>query len=167
MSEDAAQRTIRYLSAATFALIAVLIGLDLLFDSRDGVSGVHVALEAGVLIAALVGMVAMLRRFGRVSVDLVTAREDANRWRSEHQSLVRGLSAAIRTQFDAWYLTGAEAEIGLLLLKGLSHQEISQVRETSERTVREQARALYRKSGLSGRNELSAFFLEDLLAPHG
>ena len=31
--------------------------------------------------------------------------------------------------------------------------------------MREQARALYRKAGLSGRASLSAFFLEDLLLP--
>jgi len=34
-----------------------------------------------------------------------------------------------------------------------------------ERTVRQHAVAVYRKSGLSGRAELSAFFLEDLLLP--
>jgi hypothetical protein len=31
--------------------------------------------------------------------------------------------------------------------------------------VREQARVLYRKAGLAGKAELSAFFLEDLLLP--
>jgi len=36
---------------------------------------------------------------------------------------------------------------------------------TSERTIRDQARAVYRKSGVAGRTELSAFFLEDLLLP--
>ncbi|MCZ7679332.1 MAG: hypothetical protein M5U28_11460 [Sandaracinaceae bacterium] len=53
----------------------------------------------------------------------------------------------------------------LLLLKGLSLKEIAAARDTGERTAREQARAVYRKSGLSGRAELAAFFLEDLLAP--
>ena len=76
---------------------------------------------------------------------------------------MQGLSAAIREQFDVWGLTDAEIEIGFLLLKGLSHQEIADIRSTSERTAREQARSLYRKASLSGRNELSAFFLEDLL----
>jgi hypothetical protein len=33
-------------------------------------------------------------------------------------------------------------------------------------TVRQHAVAVYRKSGLAGRAELSAFFLEDLLLPH-
>jgi len=37
--------------------------------------------------------------------------------------------------------------------------------ERSERTVRQHAVAVYRKSGLAGRAELSAFFLEDLLLP--
>ena len=59
----------------------------------------------------------------------------------------------------------AEREVALLLLKGLSHREIAAVRAVSERTVREQARSLYAKAGLTGRAALSAFFLEDLLAP--
>jgi hypothetical protein len=36
-------------------------------------------------------------------------------------------------------------------------------RNTSEKTVRQQASAIYQKSNLSSRSELSAFFLEDLL----
>ena len=59
----------------------------------------------------------------------------------------------------------AEEEVGLLLLKGLSMKEIADLRGTSERTAREQAGAVYAKAGLSGRAELSAFFLEDLLPP--
>ena len=70
---------------------------------------------------------------------------------------------AIDRQFDRWELTPAEREVGLLLLKGLSLREIAEVRGTSERTTREQARNVYRKGGLAGRAELSAFFLEDLL----
>jgi DNA-binding CsgD family transcriptional regulator len=53
----------------------------------------------------------------------------------------------------------------LLLLKGLSVKEIASVRATSERTIRAQSAALYSKAGLTGRAALSAFFLEDLLAP--
>jgi DNA-binding CsgD family transcriptional regulator len=166
MSDDAGQKLARIVSAAIFGLIAVLIGLDLLLDSRDGVGALHIALEGSVLIAALTGMVTMLRRFGRVSTDLARARDDAERWRRQHQSLLQGLSAAIRSQFDDWRFTQAEAEIGFLLLKGLSHKEIAEVRGTSERTAREQARSVYAKADLSGRSELSAFFLEDLLPPH-
>jgi DNA-binding CsgD family transcriptional regulator len=65
----------------------------------------------------------------------------------------------------AWQLSAAEREVALLLLKGLSTKEIATVRATSERTAREQARAVYAKAGLAGRAALSAYFLEDLLAP--
>jgi DNA-binding NarL/FixJ family response regulator len=50
-----------------------------------------------------------------------------------------------------------------LLLKGLSHKEIANLRSTSEATIRQQAASIYQKSSLSGRAALSAFFLEDLL----
>lgn len=52
-----------------------------------------------------------------------------------------------------------------LTLKGLSHGEIANLRNASERIVRDQALAIYRKAGVAGRTELSAFFLEDLLLP--
>ena len=39
------------------------------------------------------------------------------------------------------------------------------MRGAGERTVRQQALAVYAKAGLAGRAELAAFFLEDLLVP--
>jgi DNA-binding NarL/FixJ family response regulator len=72
---------------------------------------------------------------------------------------------AIDAQFSQWSLSTAEREVALLLVKGLSTKEIATVRATSERTVREQARAIYAKAGLAGRAALAAYFLEDLLPP--
>jgi hypothetical protein len=51
------------------------------------------------------------------------------------------------------------------LFATIAPRDIAQARGTSERTVRQQALALYRKAGVAGRAELSAFFLEDLLLP--
>ena len=97
--------------------------------------------------------------------DLDAARIQGRQWRDETRALLKGLGEAIDRQFLTWKLTEAEREIGLLLLKGLSLKEIAAVRVTSERTIRAQARSIYAKAGLSGRAALSAFFLEDLLAP--
>jgi DNA-binding CsgD family transcriptional regulator len=97
--------------------------------------------------------------------DLEVARLEGQRWRSEARTLLNGLGEAIDQQFSRWNLTEAEREVALLLLKGLSLKEAAQVRATSERTIRAQARSLYAKAGVSGRAALSAFFLEDLLAP--
>ncbi len=77
--------------------------------------------------------------------------------------LMGELSAIIHRQFDAWHLSEAEKEIALLLLKGLSLEEIAAVRSRSEKTVRQQASAIYTKAGVSGRHALSAYFFEDLL----
>jgi len=97
--------------------------------------------------------------------DLEVARLQGQRWRAESRTLLNGLGEAIDAQFARWNLTEAEREVALLLLKGLSVKEIAAVRATSERTIRAQSAALYSKAGLSGRAALSAFFLEDLLAP--
>jgi DNA-binding CsgD family transcriptional regulator len=96
---------------------------------------------------------------------LEASRADAERWRRDAGELIAGLGAAIDRQLDRWGLSAAEKEVALLLLKGLSHKEIADVRKVGETTVRHQARALYRKAGLSGRSDLAAFFLEDLLGP--
>jgi DNA-binding NarL/FixJ family response regulator len=97
--------------------------------------------------------------------DLDAARIQGRQWRDETRALLKGLGEAIDRQFLAWKLTEAEREVGLLILKGMSLKEIAAVRVTSERTIRAQAQAIYAKAGLSGRAALSAFFLEDLLAP--
>ena len=67
--------------------------------------------------------------------------------------------------YGVWNLTPAERKIALLLLKGYGHKEIATLLGRSERTIRQHAVAVYRKSNLSGRAELAAFFLEDLLLP--
>ena len=46
-----------------------------------------------------------------------------------------------------------------------SDADLAETLAVSERTVRQQALAVYAKSGLAGRAELAAFFLEDLLLP--
>ena len=97
--------------------------------------------------------------------DLDAARIQGRQWRDETRALLKGLGEAIDRQFVTWKLTEAEREVGLLILKGMSLKEIATVRVTSERTIRTQAQSIYAKAGLSGRAALSAFFLEDLLAP--
>ncbi len=99
--------------------------------------------------------------------DITTARREGARWRTAVAAHVTGLSRAIAAQFQAWALTEAEADVAGLMLKGLSHREIASLRQCSEGTVRQHATTIYRKSGLSNRAQLTAFFLEDLLTEQG
>ena len=95
--------------------------------------------------------------------DLAKARRDGERWRTASAAHVEGLSRAIAGQFRTWALTEAEADVAGMMLKGLSHKEVATLRQCSEVTVRQHATVIYRKSGLTNRAQLTAFFLEDLL----
>jgi DNA-binding NarL/FixJ family response regulator len=97
--------------------------------------------------------------------DLDIARAEGEGWRSKVQSHLSGLKGAMDQQFQAWGMTAAEREVGLLILKGLSHKEIAALRATTDATVRQQAQAIYRKAGLPGKTAFSAYFLEDLFVP--
>lgn len=162
-----------------FSVIALLAGLDLLSDLRGGTMAGHVLAEGSLLLLGLVGAAVAARRLLEVVRDARAAREEARalaerlklteaeaaRWRDETRDLLNGLGAALDRQFERWALSPAEKEVALLLLKGLSHKEIAEARSVTEATARQQARAVYKKAGLSGRNDLAAFFLEDLLLP--
>ncbi len=162
-----------------FAAVALLAGLDLISDLGDGAAAGHVLAEGGGFVVAMAGALFMARRLQRVVRSERAARQEmrvlaarleeteaeAARWRREARELLSGLGAALDRQFERWALSPAEKEVALLLLKGLSHKEVAEVRSISEATARQQARAVYKKAGLSGRNDLAAFFLEDLLLP--
>jgi len=166
-------------SIALFALIAILMATDLTIEFRMGEPLALQSFELCIFVSALAGfafhwwqMIAARRRSELLDQELAEARAevtrwsaDAQRWNQEAHYVLQGLGAAIDRQFDRWSLTPAEREVALLQLKGLRHKEIAELRQTSERTVRHQALTVYRKAGLSGRSDLAAFFLEDLLLP--
>lgn len=173
-------RLLRGLLAA-FLAIALLASLDLASDVTEGTTVGHAIVEGGCFLVGLLGAALVARRLMLLTRSERSAREeatllaerlkvteaDAARWRDESRELLDGLGAALDRQFQRWLLSPAEREVALLILKGLSHKEIAAVRSISEATARQQARAIYKKAGLSGRNDLAAFFLEDLLLPTG
>jgi len=172
--------------AALFALVAGLTGVDLAVDLGHGIEVRHAITEGLVVLVGLAGASWMLWRL-RILADeaqflgeradalaadllvsqsaLTTSRAESLRWRTEAKDLIHGLGAAIDRQLEDWDLSPAEKEVALLLLKGLSHKEIADIRGTGEATVRQQSAGIYRKTGLGGRHDLAAFFLEDLLGP--
>jgi DNA-binding CsgD family transcriptional regulator len=175
MSELIDRRTGAWAGVAIVAGILFFLGLELVED--PSLSPGLLALEFLSIVPVVLMSVGVVLLFGiarrqrddqRTLIrDLEVARLQGQRWRDEARTLITGLGDAIETQFSRWNLTEAEREVALLLLKGLSLKEVADVRATSERTIRAQARSLYSKAGLTGRAALSAFFLEDLLAPIG
>jgi DNA-binding CsgD family transcriptional regulator len=158
--------------AALFVLIAVFMTVDLVADAASGISSTHAAVELAALGVALVGVGRALWQLRRalgwtqeLQRDLRRTQADVERWRAEAHAVLAHLGTALEHQFERWELTPAESEIALLILKGLSYKEVANARGTTERTVRHQALAIYRKAGFAGRAEMAAFFLQDLLLP--
>jgi DNA-binding CsgD family transcriptional regulator len=173
MSEVASRWSRGWAIAAIIAGIAALMTLEIIEEPEMTATEIlWEMIEPTILVltaAAVVHLLGRMRRQHQEQLslirDLEVARAEGAQWRTDMRELLKGLGSAIDAQFDRWGLTPAEREVALLMLKGLSHKEIAVVREASERTVRQQARAIYGKANLSGRAALSAFFLEDLLLP--
>ncbi|WP_420003295.1 helix-turn-helix transcriptional regulator [Arenibacterium sp. LLYu02] len=113
-------------------------------------------MEGAVAVALLLGTV-----FVGYELRLVRLREQ--RMRQQIDVASGAFADMLHTQFDAWGLTEAEREVALLGIKGYSIAEIASLRNTKEGTIKAQNAAVYRKAGVSGRLQLLAHFVEDLM----
>jgi DNA-binding CsgD family transcriptional regulator len=95
--------------------------------------------------------------------DKMKAQADADRYESKAIELTEKFDDYIARQFKTWELSPSEKEIAHLLLVGKSSKQIAETRYTSERTIRNQCRFIYEKSGCGGRSELSAFFFNTFM----
>ena len=162
----------RWIIVAILFIIAVLASFDIYNDYFEGVALWHVSIELAVALVSLAAVFYLIRGYFRLQLSLTQQQQfsedlqvEAEKWKQVSQTYLDGLSVEIDKQLNRWHLTEAEKEVTFLLLKGLSNKEIAAIRGTSVPTVRSQTNAIYSKSGLSSRSELSAFFLEDLLLP--
>lgn len=157
--------------AAAFLLTGLFAGLEAV-GLGETVTPVEFALdyvETLILVAAIFASVLVLPRLRALESETRLLRHDVGaaasagaEWRDRERRTLQSLSGAIETQFAIWELTAAERDVAGLILKGMSLKDIAAARATSQATIRQQARSVYGKAGLTGRAELSAYFLEDL-----
>ena len=171
-TDDELDGRMRVILAVALSSIVVGGSADLAMDHPTTWLSVHVVFEtlmiAGALLMATTLWLGWWRSAHaaaalRVSLERQSAERD--RWRASAQHALEGLGRAIDAQFTDWHLTPTEREVALLLLKGHGHKQIAGMTGRGERTVRQHAGVVYEKSGLGGRAELSAFFLQDLMLP--
>lgn len=153
------------LVVAALFVIQALCAAFFLYDIGVSLAGVTVPpinwqVYELIQIAAAMGLV-----FGAALTALVLRRSMQRSDRVESQ--LRAASGAflelMEDRFREWSLTPAERDVAFLAIKGLSLQEISEIRQTSEGTVKAQTAAIYRKAGVSGRTQLLSLFIEDLI----
>lgn len=156
------------------ALLAVVVMgnlFDVAYDYNEGASLAHMGLEL-MLVCTSFFLIAML------SINVWRQKTSNQKLKIELESMAttnteripapvmaarHSLSKVIQEQFKQWALTNTEEKVAMLLLKGLSFKEIAAVRNNSEKTVRQHASSIYKKAEVSGRHELSAWFIEDYL----
>ena len=160
---------LRLLVTALLVVVAAVGALDLYFDDPESWFTPHVLVEL-MLIAVSTGTAIFLWRGWRRTAEslvrtqrsLVEREAERDAWRTRAEHALEGFRHAIDEQFTAWGLTPSERDVALQLLKGHGHKQIAAQTGRSERTVRQHAVAVYEKSGLGGRAELAAFFLDAL-----
>lgn len=169
----------RYYTIAVFTLVLILTTFDVIEDMKEGVKATHLSIELGIILACGLGSFILLAKFfnkkKQISIlnqhienqneEILGHKEKADYWKRESSKFIEGLGIVINRQMELWKLSPSEKDVALFLLKGLTLKEVAEIRTTSEKTVRHQATSIYKKSELNGRQELSAFFLEDLLIP--
>ena len=144
---------------------------DVIYDYREGASMAHLLMELSIAIissALIVGLTFGIwrqnRSNNRLKAELASLSDVNEKILPPALATARHeLALVLKEQFEIWKLTQTEREVAMLLLKGLSFKEIASVRNTMEKTVRQQASAIYKKANVSGRHAFSAWFIEDLL----
>ena len=101
---------------ALFAVMALLVGIDLITDLRGSTTLGHVMLEMLVVVIGFVAAGAIALRLrdsaraaqtlreqaARLAENLRASQEEAAQWRSDAADLIAGLSSAIDAQFTRW-----------------------------------------------------------------
>jgi len=144
--------------------------VDLFNDLSHGANDSHLIKEGLVVLLAIISILWVFRGMYRQTLQLSALKQELQDAKNPSHpaeqyvlSARQRLSEVIARQFDDWKLTSSEKEIGMLLLKGLSLKEIAGIRNTLEKTVRQQASTIYRKANVSGRHAFAAWFIEDFL----
>lgn len=154
----AALLVVQVLCAAVFVsdILSSLIGLRRVPVSWQLREVMEILAAAGLLIGIALGAWA-----------LWLARHERNSAEERLRRASGAFAEVLAQRFAEWRLTPAERDVALFAIKGLSTAEIAELRETSEGTVKAQTNAIYRKAGVTGRSQLLALFIEELMEEAG
>ncbi|MBB1425266.1 MULTISPECIES: helix-turn-helix transcriptional regulator [Shewanella] len=161
-------------------VIISLLGLNILFklfdtiaDAQFGAPELHILLEIMLILLTAIGtiylsydLVRRSREMKQLAKQLINADKKIDNLSSHMRSARQEYSKAVSIQFHTWSFTKSEQQVAFLLLKGLSFKEIAEVRQTKEKTVRQQASSIYGKATVDGRHTFCAWFMEDFIQEH-
>lgn len=152
-----------------FWIVAITSVSDIFADIRQGAHVLHISQEFLMFLFAVSLLwilyqrtKSQMKRNAQLLTQLNEARARSTQASKELIDAKRMFGEEIKKQFAAWSLTESEAEVALFSLKGLSAKEIASLRNTSEKTVRNQLSSVYSKSGTTSKHSFVAWFMEGL-----
>jgi DNA-binding CsgD family transcriptional regulator len=153
-----------------FIIVVLSSGVDLVADLSHGATTDHIIKETIVVSISTLSIAWLLIGLHNQRIEIKALKQELEAMASPQEpprkyvlDERRKLRDVVTQQFSEWELTDSEINIGWLLLKGFSLKEIAMLRNTVEKTVRQQASSIYHKAGISGRHAFSAWFIEDIL----
>ncbi len=159
----------RNLSLLGLAFISALTFFDVLHDLSENLPITHILHELALFFISLGILYFQLslvkKKEGQIALikkELASTLAEREAFHQQIKHIKESFHGAVQKQFASWELGAGEKDVALLLIKGMSMKEIADARGTKEATIRQQATSIYKKSGLNGRQQLAAFFLEDL-----
>ncbi len=133
-------------------MASTVFGLSLMPTSWMLYEFMEISAALGLVIGSIVSAIALRR---------------ASKRRQRLETQLKAASGAfmemLNEKLEEWGLTPAEQDVALFAIKGFSTREISEMRNTSEGTIKAQTNAIYRKAGVSGRPQLLSLFIDDLM----
>jgi len=136
----------------TYDMLSAVLGLPVRPMNWEFYELIEISASVG-LILGIIFAALLLRRSMR----------DTARMKSQLRAASGAFMELLEEKFDEWALTPAERDVALFAIKGMSIQEIADLRETSDGTVKAQTNAIYRKSGVKNRSQLLSLFIDDLM----
>lgn len=143
------------------AISAIFFLSDVFEDGYSSVTGFmfsrHLAVEGMATLGLIFGIIFEARYL------LEILRRNAEMDRNMRVA-TGALNDVITEYFKDWSLTPSEKDVAMFAIKGMSNQEIAGLRASSEGTIKAHLNAVFRKAGVSGRNQLISLLVEDLMA---
>lgn len=152
-----------------FFLIVSLILINLYDVSyhliQEGSLNLHQKTEAIILffITILVILIKTYHIYGlnHLHSELDKKNQEIDVYKKKYKDSIQEIKQGIKEQFQYWNLTKEEEKVAQYLILGYSFKQISGLLNKSEKTIRNQSLSIYKKAGMTGRNDLAGFFLYD------
>lgn len=149
-----------------FFLIVSLILINLYDISyhliQEGSLNLHQKTEAIILFFITI-LVILINIYGlnHLHSELDKKNQEIDVYKKKYKDSIQEIKQGIKEQFRYWNLTKEEEKVAQYLILGYSFKQISGLLNKSEKTIRNQSLSIYKKAGMTGRNDLAGFFLYD------